>query len=159
MSLQMVGLAVVPTVILALIILFYDRFDREPFRLVLKVFLFGMLATLPTIAAETIGGFLNIFNGSLFGTFIEAFIVVGLAEEFFKRRVVMKHAFNHPAFDEKMDGIVYCSFAALGFATLENILYVTLYYANVPNVWLTRAILSVPAHVLLGVTMGYLILF
>jgi len=155
MNLQLVALAVLPTIALALFILFHDRFDKEPFRLLLKVFFFGMLATIPTFIVETLGGYFNIFRGSIIGIAFEAIVIVGFAEEFFKRRVVLKRAFNNPAFDEKMDGIVYCSFAALGFATLENILYVISYYAIDPNIWITRAVLSVPAHMLLGVTMGY----
>ena len=154
MNLQLVLLAIFPSIILALIILFYDRYDKEPFGLLMKVFFFGMLATIPTIIAEVIGNMFNFFSG-IIGIAVEAFIVVGLAEEFFKRRVVLKHAFNHPAFDEKLDGIVYCGFAALGFATLENILYVAFYFADAEGIWLTRALLSVPAHALLGVTMGY----
>lgn len=113
-----------------------------------------MLAIIPTIVAEFVGEFFNIFSG-IIGTAVEAFLVVGLAEEFFKRRVVLKHAFLNPAFNEKLDGIVYCSFAALGFATMENITYVVFYFADVEGIWLTRALLSVPAHMLLGVTMGY----
>ncbi len=146
--------AVLPGFVFTLFILFVDRYDKEPKKLLVKVFFFGMLATVPTIIAETIGQRFNIFSG-LPGLIFEAFIVVGLSEEFFKRRVVLRHAFNHPAFDEKLDGIVYCSIASLGFATLENIFYIINYSAVMPDIWITRAILSVPAHLLLGITMGY----
>ncbi len=146
--------AVLPGLVFTLFILFFDRYDKEPKRLLIKVFFFGMLATIPTIIAETIGQRLNIFQG-LPGLLFEAFIVIGLSEEFFKRRVVLRHAFNQPVFDEKMDGIIYCSIAALGFATLENIFYIINYSAAVPDIWITRAVLSVPAHMLLGITMGY----
>lgn len=146
--------AILPGLVFALFIIFIDRYDKEPKRLLIKVFVFGMLATIPTIIAETIGQYFNIFTG-LFGLLFEAFIVIGLSEEFFKRRVVLRHAFNHPAFNEKLDGIVYCSIAALGFATLENVFYIINYSATVPDIWITRALLSVPAHMLLGITMGY----
>lgn len=156
MNLLLIVLAVLPAVVLALFILYHDRYEKEPFRLLVKVFFFGMLATIPTIAAESLGSAFNMFRGT-FGIAVEAFIIVGFSEEFFKRMVVRKIAYNNPAFDEKMDGIVYCSFAALGFATLENIFYVISYYAIDPNIWITRAVLSVPAHMLLGITMGYFI--
>lgn len=146
--------AVLPGLVFTLFILFFDRYDKEPKKLLVKVFFFGMLATIPTIVAETIGQRFNIFSG-LYGELFDAFIVIGLSEEFFKRRVVLRHAFNNPAFDEKMDGIIYCSIAALGFATFENIFYIINYSAAVPDIWITRAILSVPAHMLLGITMGY----
>jgi len=153
-SLLLLGLAILPTIILIIMLLFFDRYDKEPARLLIKIFFFGILSTIPTIIAETVGGFFNFFTG-IFGIAVHAFIVVALAEEFFKRRVVLKHAFNHPAFDEKLDGIIYCSFASLGFATAENISYVLSYSADNPSIWITRALLSVPAHMLLGVTMGY----
>lgn len=152
--LWMILSAVLPGVACTLFILFIDRYDKEPRRLLFKVFFFGMLATVPTIIAETLGQYLNIFSG-LKGELFEAFIVIGLSEEFFKRRVVLRHAFSHPAFDEKLDGIVYCSIASLGFATLENVFYIINFSAAVPDIWVTRALLSVPAHMLLGITMGY----
>lgn len=146
--------AVLPGVAFALFIVLIDRYDREPKRLLIKVFFFGMLSTIPTIIVEMIGQRFNIFSG-LFGELIEAFIVIGVSEEYFKRRVVLRHAYSHPAFDEKLDGIVYCSIAALGFATMENIFYIINYSAVSPNIWIIRAILSVPTHMLLGITMGY----
>jgi len=152
--LWMILSAVLPGIVLAMCIVFIDRYDKEPKMLLIKVFFFGMLATLPTIAVESFGQRFNIFRG-LYGTLFEAFIVVGLSEEFFKRLVVLRFAFNHPAFNEKLDGIVYCGIAALGFATMENIFYIVNYSAAVPDIWVTRALLSVPAHMLLGVTMGY----
>ncbi len=152
--LLMILSAVAPGIAFGLFILFIDRHDREPKLLLVKVFLLGMLVTLPTIFVELIGRRFNIFAG-LFGQLFDAFIIIGLSEEFFKRLVVKRLAFNHPAFNEKLDGIVYCSIAALGFATLENIFYVVNYSPMVPDIWITRALLSVPAHLLLGITMGY----
>lgn len=147
-------LAIAPGVALVIFILLNDRYDREPARLLIKVFLMGMLVTLPTIVVELIGQYFNIFDG-IYGLLFEAFIVIGLSEEFFKRRVVLRYAFYHPAFNEKLDGIVYCALAALGFATLENIFYVISYYPMDQSIWITRAFLSVPVHMLLGIIMGY----
>ncbi len=147
-------LAILPGMILSLFIIIQDRFDREPLKLLLKIFLLGMFATVPTIIVETIGQNFNIFSGIL-GQLFEAVIVVGFAEEFFKRLVVLRFAYNYPAFNEKLDGIVYCGIAALGFATLENIFYIISYSSSVPNIWIIRGLLSVPVHMLLGVTMGY----
>ena len=152
--LYLILLAVAPGVALVFFILLNDRYDREPARLLFKVFFMGMLVTLPTIVVELIGQYFNIFNG-IYGLLFEAFIVIGLSEEFFKRRVVLRYAFYHPAFNEKLDGIVYCSLAALGFATLENIFYVLSYYPMDQTIWITRAFLSVPVHMLLGIIMGY----
>lgn len=131
-----------------------DRHDREPLRLLGKVFLFGMLASIPILVIETLLLRFNIFTGFM-GILFQSFIVAGLTEEYMKRRVVMKIAYKHPAFNEKMDGIIYCAFAALGFAAVENIMYLISYFQETPSVALYRAIFSVPGHMLFAITMGY----
>ena len=55
-------------------------------------------------------------------------------------------------FDEHYDGIVYGAAVSLGFATVENILYL---FANGLESALGRAILPVSSHALFGVIMGY----
>ncbi|MGI5850163.1 MAG: PrsW family intramembrane metalloprotease [Christensenellales bacterium] len=152
--LTLILLAIFPGIVLAVFIVLQDRYDKEPKKLLLKIFLLGIVATIPTMAVETIGHYFNIFTG-LVGLIFEAVVVIGFSEEFFKRLVVVKYAYHHPAFNEKLDGIVYCSIAALGFATLENIFYVVSYSSYNPDIWITRGLVSVPAHMLLGITMGY----
>ena len=147
-------IAVIPGVALSLALYLTDRYDREPFKLLLKVFVFGAISTLPTIVVESILTRLNIFVGVLNAAY-SAFIVAGLTEEFFKREVVMRFAFKHPAFNERLDGIIYSAFSALGFATVENIMYVVSGYQANPYIGLMRGVLSVPAHMLFAVTMGY----
>ncbi|MEH7508941.1 PrsW family glutamic-type intramembrane protease, partial [Priestia megaterium] len=55
-------------------------------------------------------------------------------------------------FDEHYDGIVYGAAVSLGFATVENILYL---FANGLESALGRAFLPVSSHALFGVIMGY----
>lgn len=153
-QIYLILLAVLPGVIFSLFIIIQDRFDREPVRMLVKIFLIGMLSTIPTIIVELVGQNYNIFSGVM-GQLFEAVVVIGFTEEFFKRLVVLKFAYNNPAFNERLDGIVYCGIAALGFATLENIFYVVSYSAASPDIWITRGLLSVPVHMLLGITMGY----
>lgn len=58
-------------------------------------------------------------------------------------------------FDEKMDGIVYAVFVSLGFAAVENILYLFNNYESFISVGISRAIFSVPGHFCFGILMGY----
>jgi RsiW-degrading membrane proteinase PrsW (M82 family) len=153
-QIYLILLAILPGVIFSLFIVIQDRFEREPVWMLIKVFIIGMIATLPTIIVELLGQSLNMFSG-IWGQLFEAVVIIGFSEEFFKRLVVLKFAYNNPAFNEKLDGIVYCGIAALGFATLENIFYVISYSAYSPDIWITRGLLSVPVHMLLGITMGY----
>ncbi|OPJ55809.1 PrsW family intramembrane metalloprotease [Alkalithermobacter paradoxus] len=147
-------IAIAPGIALALGIYLIDRYDKEPVGLLIKVFSLGALSVIPTIIVERFIMRFNIFSG-LLSAFYIAFFVAGLVEEYFKRLVVLKTAYTHPSFNEKLDGIVYCTFSALGFATIENISYVVFRYSANSYVGLYRGILSVPAHMLFAITMGY----
>lgn len=151
---RLIVIAIIPGIALALGLYLTDRYDREPVRLLLKLFLFGVLSAFPTIIVQRFFESINVFSGLLRIAFT-AFIIAGLTEEYFKRYVVIKFAYNHPAFDERLDGIIYCTFASLGFATIENILYVVTRFSVDPYIGLYRGVLSVPAHMLFAVTMGY----
>lgn len=147
-------IAIIPGIALALAVYLTDRYDREPIRLLIKVFIIGALSAFPTVIVEKALLSFNIFSG-LLGAAYTAFIVAGFTEEFFKRAVVMRYAFHKEAFDEKLDGIIYSVYAALGFATIENINYIVFTFPNSPYLGLYRGIFSVPAHMLFAITMGY----
>jgi protease PrsW len=154
MNLRLLIIAIFPGIALALGAYLTDRYDREPIHLLLKVFLFGGLSVIPAGIIEQILTMINPFAGML-GVIFTAFIIAGLTEEFTKRSVVMRFAFKNPAFDEKLDGIIYAVFASLGFATAENILYVVFRFTSNPYIGISRGLLSVPAHMLFAITMGY----
>jgi len=147
-------IAITPGIALALSIYFTDRYDKEPFMLLIKVFILGSLSVIPTAFVENFLDSYNIFQGFL-GAAYTSYIVAGMTEEFFKGLVVYKIALPNKAFDEKLDGIVYASLSALGFATIENIMYVVFRFTANPHIGLYRGVLSVPAHMLFGITMGY----
>ncbi|KAB3525445.1 PrsW family intramembrane metalloprotease [Alkaliphilus serpentinus] len=147
-------IAIIPSIAIAAAIYLTDRYDREPLALLIKIFIYGTLIVVPVIFIERLLIRINIFGGIL-GAAYTAFVVAGFTEEYFKRLVVIKGAYNSKYFNEKLDGIVYCIFSALGFATVENIMYVVFRFSGNYYVGIMRGILSVPAHVLFAVTMGY----
>lgn len=147
-------IAVTPAIAIAIAIYLADRYDREPLPLIIKVYALGALSVIPVMFVERFLISINIFPGIL-GVAFTAFIVAGFTEEYFKRAAVLYSAYNSRSFNEKLDGIVYCVFSALGFATVENIMYVVFRYAGTYYVGIMRGILSVPAHTLFAVTMGY----
>ena len=154
MSARLFVIAVTPAVAIIIGIYLSDRYDREPLKILLATYAFGALIVIPTILVEELLSFFNIFPG-VFGAFYTAFIVAGFTEEFFKRFVVLRVPYRTKYFNEKLDGIVYSVFSSMGFATVENIMYVVFRYTNNPYIGLYRGILSVPAHGAFGVTMGY----
>ena len=62
-----------------------------------------------------------------------------------------KFSWKNPAFNYTFDAIVYGVVTALGFAAVENVLYV---YEGGLGVAVMRALLSVPGHAIDGVFMG-----
>lgn len=152
--LRLFVIAVTPGIALAMGLYLTDRYDREPVRLLVRLFLYGMLSAVPTIAVERFLSNINFLPG-LLSVAWTTYIVAGFTEEYFKRLVVMRLAYYHPAFNEKLDGIIYCAYSALGFATIENIMYVISGYDADPYIGWYRGILSVPAHMLFAITMGY----
>lgn len=154
MNTRLFIIAITPAIVIILGIYLSDRYDREPLRLLMLTYILGALSVIPIIIVEEFLLRINIFSGVL-GAFYTAFIVAGLTEEYFKRLVILKIPYKTKYFNEKLDGIVYGVFSAMGFATVENIVYVVYRYANNPHIGLYRGVFSVPAHAVFGVTMGY----
>lgn len=143
-----IALSITPCLLWLAFFYFQDWYDREPVRNVALTFLFGGLATIPAFILNTIVGSLIYFIfGSLLGEEIGNaalfFIVVGPVEEGLKFLAVFIFAYRRPEFNEPADGVVYSAAAALGFAAIENILYLT---ESGQGVILLRAPLSNPGH-------------
>lgn len=109
-------------------LLYFLRKDvhPEPNRLIIKVFFWGMLAVFPAY-------FIEVFLGEnslsrmlaqeypVLFSFLHAFIVIALVEEYIKYRVVRDKILRNPEFNEPVDAMLYMIIAALGFAAMENI--------------------------------------
>ena len=152
-------LVLLPALLPVAIILFYvyskDKKDREPPRLLLKTVLFGALFSLPCIPIEKIA--YNIISSSfeidsVQGAFVQYVFGVALVEEFFKFLVIMLYIWKNRHFDYRYDGIVYAVSSSLGFAALENIIYVLNFGTGVS---IGRAIFAIPGHATFGVFMGF----
>lgn len=146
-------LAVLPAVIILKFIYKMDKIEKEPRKLLVKLFISGALTT---ISAVVIGSVLEIFNifdeGSYAYLLFDNFIAVALIEEGGKYFVMKKCTWKNPAFNYTFDAVVYAVTVSLGFATLENLLYVA---EGGIGTAVLRALLSVPGHAIDGVFMGY----
>lgn len=141
--------AVAPGISLLTYIYLKDRYNPEPIRLVARMFIVGMLVVFPIMVVQR-GLVLGLGTNEL----LFAFGISAGLEEFVKWLVVYHMIFQAKEFDEPYDGIVYAVAASLGFATLENILYVSTVISSF-NEMLMRALLPVSGHALFGVVMGY----
>ncbi|UHA76219.1 glutamic-type intramembrane protease PrsW [Paenibacillus sp. 481] len=136
---------------LALLTYFYlkDRYDYEPIHLVIRVFIVGILIVFPIMIIQH--GLVMWWGKN---PFLFSFIISAGVEEFIKWFVLFHLIYNHVAFDEHYDGILYAVAVSLGFATIENILYAWFQYTSFFEL-LIRALLPVSGHALFGVIMGY----
>ena len=131
-----------------------DSYRPAPRRLIAITFGLGCLAIVPAGIIEWIvlgdsfleegAGFGGVAAGMLF--------VVGPVEEVCKFAAVRLKAYRSPYFDEPMDGLVYAAAASLGFASLENLIYVLEFG---PEVMIGRAPISTVAHLVFGSIWGY----
>jgi RsiW-degrading membrane proteinase PrsW (M82 family) len=127
-----------------------DVYEPEPLSLLVKMFFLGLVAT---VIAFTLEDLIGLFvSGILF-----AALAAPVVEESAKFFMVREFVYKKREFDEPMDGIVYATATALGFATLENVLYLLdqPYLSSLVVTGTIRAILSVPGHALFGVFWGY----
>ena len=153
----LLALSIAPGLAIILYIYRKDSYDKEPKKYLLVSFLLGMLSTLPAIAlqltAKAAFGATDAYSPISFYAFF-AFIIVAGSEEGSKFAMVKWYAYPRKNFDEPFDGIIYSVMVSMGFATVENIMYVQQHGIGTA---IMRMFLSVPAHGAFGVVMGYYI--
>jgi hypothetical protein len=139
-----------------LLVWYFHRRDiyPEPPRVLWVTFGLGALAAVPIVAVALpldwlVGRAPNYF---VFGI-LQAFVVAAIPEELGKLAVLIGYSLRRREFDEPMDGVVYGVVASLGFATLENLLYI--FGGGGGTVAIMRAFTSVPSHAFCGAIMGY----
>ena len=146
-------LSLLPGLIIVIFIFFSDKHEKEPIGLLIVSFIFGLITF---ILAYFLSDFLYHYypfdKNSLVGELVNAFIIVAFVEEFFKFFFVRFILYNNKNFNEPFDGIVYTVMVAMGFATIENIIFVMNGYVTVGIV---RMFSAVPAHATFAIIMGY----
>jgi protease PrsW len=154
---EYVAIALAPGIAICLYILYKDAYNREPrFNLIIS-FILGCASIIPAIYFERY--FSYTADGTVAGVAVFTYAIVGFSEEFSKFLGLRLYSYNQKSFDEPLDGIVYGVVVSMGFATVENVLYVLSYAEKGMGleVGLKRMFLSVPAHASFGVVMGYFI--
>lgn len=98
----------------------------EPKKTILRMFLWGVLVTIPVFFTQMgLTILLNECNFSpLTTSLLYWFLVIAFTEEFFRYLVVRFKVQNTQDVDEPLDIMLYMVIVALGFAALENVLYI-----------------------------------
>lgn len=141
-----------PVFIILFYIYFRDKYDREPLGMLIKALLLGIVIVVPVIFVERMLMTMMPQSGRVTAAAYHAFVVAGSTEELFKFLALYLLVWKSPSFNEKFDGIVYAVFVSLGFAGVENVLYVM---DGGMQTAITRALTAVPAHAIFGISMGY----
>lgn len=143
-------------------ILFWYVYSRditpEPRNVVARGFFYGALATVVStfISAPLLRlGLFQTEPSTFWGAFRTAFFGAAIPEETAKLLMLWLLLRRCKDFDERYDGLVYAAAIGLGFATLENILYLASSGFGFFQVAFSRAILAVPGHFGFAVVMGY----
>ncbi|WP_340113742.1 PrsW family glutamic-type intramembrane protease [Maribellus mangrovi] len=145
-------LSLAPVFVIAAYIYFRDKYEKEPIRLLIFALLAGALAVVPIMLLEFfLARYANAFPHYISAAY-QAFVVAAFSEELFKYIALYLLIWKSSEFNEKFDGIVYAVYVSLGFAAVENVLYVM---NGGMSTGITRAITAVPAHAIFGVTMGF----
>ncbi len=146
--------SLLPVAVLLLYIYRRDTFQKEPFRLLAKAFFFGILAAVLDTAVASL--FNNLvpqppvspLNDALY----TSLVLAALPEELCKLVMLYLCIWKSPFFDEYFDGVEYCAFLGLGFAAIENVLYVL---QGGLGLAVSRGLFAVPAHFFFAIFMGY----
>ncbi|MEV4759072.1 PrsW family intramembrane metalloprotease [Micromonospora sp. NPDC049559] len=158
----LVGLiaAIVPVPVLVACFLWLDRYEPEPVKYL--IFCFGWGAAVATLTASHVNGFAaDLFQSWGLPDALVAVLVAPFIEELMKALgPILLLVGRRREWSGITDGIVYCGLSAVGFAMVENILYLGGYgYAagaeqygpatgvqNVFGIFIVRVLFSAFAH-------------
>lgn len=147
-AILLLAISILPVILLMIFINRQDKYEKEPPGMLILAFFAGMLSIPLTLLLVGVTNMVFYSDSVFYSAFIEA----GFPEELSKFIILFLIIWWNKNFNEHMDGIVYATFVSLGFACVENILYV---FGSGFGTGIVRAIISVPGHFLFGVLMGY----
>ena len=153
-------ISALPVILIGLYIYNKDR-DKEPLSMIIKTICGGIASCFIVLYLTNI---LSLFIPMLKASassqtymelIIHALVGVALIEELIKLLMLYNISYNDKNFNETYDMIIYSVFVSLGFALIENILYVL---NKGITIGIIRALISVPAHTCNGIFMGYFLI-
>ena len=152
----LIGLAALPVGVLCWYVYHHDQ-KAESVGQLLKSFFIGWLTVpIAIILALLIEHLVDIYSGDgLIVSLKIAFLSAAVPEEISKLFILWLLLRKNKHFDEYYDGIVYAVMVGMGFAFVENVMYLFEHYDTWVSVGLLRALLSVPGHYAFAVLMGF----
>ncbi|QGA83536.1 PrsW family intramembrane metalloprotease [Halomicrobium sp. LC1Hm] len=158
-------LSAVPAIALVAYVWYGDPTRREPIDTLAITFVLAVVfAAIAALVNTLLSGVFELIP--IVGTALFFFLVVGPIEETVKWLAIRTYAYETESFDAVVDGAVYGAVAGLGFATIENALYIAQGYLQAADLSqmaqlqqaigtsLSRALVG-PGHVLYSAFAGY----
>ena len=150
--------ALLPAFIALYIIYRKDKNNPEPTGQLVKALFYGVLSAplsmLLSVPFKEMGLYSE-ESTTITGQLALAFFGAAIPEECFKFLMLWLVVRNNKYFDEHFDGIVYAVCIGMGFAGIENVLYLYDNYDNWLGVGIARALLAIPGHFFFAILMGY----
>ncbi len=146
-------LAIIPGVLIIIYVYRKDKVEKEPVGLIIKLLALGAVSCIAAGFAESMASsFLPSYPaGTLENVLVNSFALAAFWEELLKYLALRIGSWRDPNFNYRFDGVVYGVSSAMGFAIVENIMYVSQYGYQTALVW---AFTAVPLHAFCGVAMG-----
>ncbi|GHT43958.1 hypothetical protein FACS189454_00160 [Planctomycetales bacterium] len=151
-------LAITPVLLLICIFYTIDTVQNSLLSIFKCVLLGGLIIVPVNFCEHQLTEFFPLLQLPDYSTFYNAFVVAGFTEETFKFFVLLLFVWRSKTFEQYYDGILYAVMVSLGFAMVENVMYVLFHADNWLEVYRianVRSYLSVPSHCIDGILMGY----
>lgn len=150
--------ALLPAIIVMFYIIRKDKEHPEPPRMLLKGVWYGVLSVFVSLFISQPLGILDFYSNNpttVMEHIAVAFWGAAVPEELAKLLMLWLLVRKNVHFDEFFDGIVYAVCVGMGFAGLENIMYVFENLDTWETVAFSRFLFAVPGHFCDAVLMGY----
>ncbi len=156
---MIIVIALIPAIFMMVYIYLQDNHEKEPLGLLLGIFGLGILSAVPAIILEWLAEkVINLTFGGMDLVYlaVTAFFGVAVIEEGVKFLAAYILTWRNRHFNYKFDGIVYCLFASMGFAGIENVMYLLMENTDtVLSLGISRGLLAIPCHGMCAIFMGY----
>jgi len=123
LTLSFIG-GMIPPIIWLLFWLKEDKLHPEPKRFIISTFIAGMLSAIAVILIQ------KEFSNGFISYGILSLSLLAFSEEFIKYLFAYFIALRQKFMDEPVDAVIYMVTIALGFAAMENILYLWQIFSN-----------------------------
>ena len=149
----LIFLALLPGILIIFYVYRKDRVEKEPWGLIFRLMLLGAVSCVPAAFLENVidGAMPAYAPGTIQYALFMAFCSAAFCEEICKFAFLRFGSWRNPNFGYRFDGIVYGVSVAVGFALLENVMYVMMGGLETA---IMRGVLAVPLHSFCGLFMG-----